>query len=173
MPKILIVLYVIVLAAAGAAAQSSSADGTSSPTPPLPTLGRASAYFDSAEVELDRFMKSICQSSADESKTALKNYIQKISRLHVELAGLRIGNQERGFADGILERLNEQRSRLALVAQIVQPELGAGLHEAEGHLTSLIDAVKEKIGGNGHRAFPTVKSYGSRPPAIERWRIQR
>jgi len=172
MPKILIVLYVIVLAAAGAAAQSSSADGTSSPTPPLPTLGRASAYFDSAEVELDRFMKSICQSSADESKTALKNYIQKISRLHVELAGLRIGNQERGFADGILERLNEQRSRLALVAQIVQPELGAGLHEAEDHLTSLIEAVKENIGGNGHRAFPTVKSYGSRPPAIERWRIR-
>ena len=173
MPKILIVLYGIVLAAAGAAAQSSSAEGTSSPTPPLPSMGRASAYFDSAQAEFGRLKESICQSRANESKTALRNYVQKISRFHVELAGLRIGKQERGFADAILEQLNEQRSQLALVAQIVPPELGAGLNEAEGHLTSLIDAVKEKIDGNGHRAIPTVKAYGSRPPAIGSWRIQR
>ena len=173
MPKILIVLYVIVLAAAGSAAQSSPAERTSSPTPPLPTLGRASAYFDSAQVELNRFMEFVRQRRETETQIALRNYTQKISRLHVELAALRIGKQERGFAASVLERLKEQRSQLESVAQIVQPELKLGLDEAEGHLSSLIWAVEEKLDGQGRRARPTVKSYGSRPPRLDRWRIQR
>ena len=173
MPKILIVLYVIVLAAAGAAVQSSSAEGTSSPTPGLPTLGKASAYFDSAQEELNRFMEFVRQRRETETPITLRNYTQQISRLHVELAALRIGKQERGFAASVLERLKEQRSQLESVAQIVQPELKLGLDEAKGHLSSLILAVEAKLDGQGRRTRPTVKSYGSRPTGIERWRIQR
>lgn len=169
MPKILIVLYVIILAAAGAAAQSSSADGTSSPTPPLPSLERASAYFDSAQVEIDRFMESICQSRANESKTALKNYMQRLSRLHVELVALRIGKQERGFVTTIVEQLRFQRSQLESLAQIVQPEVEFDLKEAIEHLDRVGQVAEEKLNGQ----VPTLKWYGIRPPVSERWRIQR
>ena len=167
MPKILIVLCVIVLAAAGAAAQSSSAEGTSSP--PLPSLGRASAYFDSAQEEINRFMESICQSTANESETALRNYMQKVSRLHVELAGLPVGKQERGFVTTVAEQLRFQRSLLESMVQIIQPEVGLDLKEAIEHLDRVVQVAEEKLNGQ----IPTLKWYGLRPTGLERWRIQR
>ena len=169
MPKILIVLCVIVLAAAGAAAQSSSAEATSTPPPPLPSLGRASAYFDSAQAEFGRLKESICQSRANESKTALRNYMQKISRLHVELAGLPVGKQERGFVTAVAEQLRFQRSQLESMVQIVQPGLGLDLKEAIEHLDRVVQVAEEKLDGH----IPTLKWYGLRPTGLERWRIQR
>ncbi len=169
MLKIAIVLYVIVLSAAAAAGQSSSTGGTSSPTPPLPSLERVSAYFDSTQVELDRFKKSICQWRADEKEAALNNYVQKLSRLHVELAALRIGKQERGFVTTIVEQLRLQRSQLISMAQIVQPEVEFDLKEAIEHLDRVVQVAEEKLDGQ----VPTVKWYGLRPAGPERWRVQR
>ncbi|MBI4441809.1 MAG: hypothetical protein HY649_00380 [Acidobacteria bacterium] len=166
MPKIPIVLCVVVLAVL---AQSSSADGTSSPTPPLPSVQRASAYLDSAQMELDSFIGFICQSRVQETKTALKNYMQKLSRLHVELAGLRIGKQERGFVATVVGQLRFQRSQLESLAQIVQPEVKFDLKEAIEHLDRVGEVAEEKLNGQ----VPTPKWYGIRPPGPERWRIQR
>lgn len=169
MPKIAIVLYGIVLLAVALAAQSSSAEDASSPAPPLPSLARASAYFDGTQVELDRFMESVCQWSGDEEKTALNNYVQKLSRLHVELAALRIGKPERGFVTTIVEQLKFQRSQLEPMAQIVQPEVSFDLKEAIEHLDRVVQVAEEKLDGQ----IPTVKWYGWRPTGPERWRVQR
>ena len=169
MPKIAIVLYGIVLLAAAVVAPSASAEDTSSPAPSLPSLARASAYFDSTQVEIDRFMESICQMGADEKKAALNNYVQNLSRLHVELAALRIGKQERGFVTTIVEQLRFQRSQLESMAQIVQPEVEYDLKEAIDHLDRVVQVAEEKLDGQ----VPTVKWYGLRPTEPERWRVQR
>lgn len=169
MSKLAIVLYGIVLLAAAVATQSASAEDTSSPTPSLPSLARAAAYFDSTQVELDRFMKSICQWRADEKKAALNNYVQKLSRFHVELAALRIGKQERGFVTTIVEQLRFQRSQLESMAQIVQPEVEFDLKEAIDHLDRVVQIADEKLDGQ----VPTLKWYGLRPAGPERWRVQR